>query len=121
MRSFLVTLATPEESTEQMEEYEEEIIRLEDEFEAEADELARTRTRLAAADDERLRLLQEVKHLRSMLRERDAELHRSVQETTALKVRLAEAGLDTIDVGTPRGSAEPAAITKKARSWFSPK
>ena len=68
-----------------------------------------------------LRLLQEVKHLRSMLRERDAELHRSVQETTALKVRLAEAGLDTIDVGTPRGTAEPAAITKKSRSWFSPK
>ena len=110
-----------EESGEQMEEYEEEIVRLEDEWEAEADELARTRTRLAAADDERLRLLQEVKHLRSMLRERDAELHRSVQETTALKVRLAEAGLDTIDVGTPRGSAEPAAITKKSRSWFSPK
>ena len=57
----------------------------------------------------------------SLLRERDAELHRSVQETTARKVRLAEAGLDTIDVGTPRGSAEPAAITKKSRSWFSPK
>ena len=33
---------------------------MEDEWEAEADELARTRTRLAAADDERLRLLQEV-------------------------------------------------------------
>ena len=31
-----------------MEEYEEEIVRLEDEWEAEADEFARTRTRLAA-------------------------------------------------------------------------